>query len=99
MHRTLMRVSMLLWAVVSWPRSRCFYETLEMTLEDLAALKGITGLQLLPTIDGTRLHTDHILVAVLGLKIADAIRLLNPRVPDDGILQIVTNHIEPRLAV
>ncbi|KAI7110340.1 galactose mutarotase-like protein [Hortaea werneckii] len=70
-----------------------------MTLKDLAALKRITGLQLLPTIDSTRLHTDHILVAVLGLEIADAIRLLNPRVPDDRILQIVTNHIETRLAV
>ena len=74
-------------------------KSLEMALEDLPALEGITGLQLLPTIDGTRLHTDHILVAVLGLKIADAIRLLDPRVPDDRILQIVTNHIETRLAV
>ena len=72
---------------------------LKMTLEDLPALEGITGLQLLPSIDGTRLHTDHVLVAVLRFKIADAVRLLDPRVPNDRILQIVANHIETRLAV
>ena len=99
MHRTLMRVSMLLWVVVSCPRARCLREPLEMTLKDLPALKGITGLQLLPTVDGTRLHTDHVLVAVLGLKVADAVRLLNPGIPDDGVLQIVTNHIETWLAI
>lgn len=55
----------------------------------LRALKGITGLQRLPPLHAARLDADHVLVAILGRKVADPGGLLGPGVPHHDVGQVV----------
>ena len=69
-----------------------------VTFDQLSALENVTRLQLLPPIDGTDFNAEHILVSVLGLKIAHAFRLLDPRVPHHRILEVVPSDVQVRLS-
>lgn len=70
-----------------------------MALNNHAALERVTRVQLLPPIDRTHFHTHHVLVPVLRLEVSHAFCLLDPRVPDYGVDQVVADHIESWLAV
>lgn len=56
-------------------------------------------LQLLPAIYGSDLDTDHVLVAVVRREVTHRLRLLDPRIPGDGVLDVVANDVKARLAV
>lgn len=64
-----------------------------------AALKGLTSLQLLPSIDGTDLHANESLVRVLGPEVGGGLRLFDPGVPHDGVFEVVADDVEEGLAV
>lgn len=70
-----------------------------MRLHDLPAFKDIARCERLPAIHSAYLHAQHILVAVLGLKITHTLRLLDPRIPHDGVTEVLANDIEARLPV
>lgn len=70
-----------------------------MALHNLPTLKGITRLNLRPSIHRTDLHTDHILVPVLGLKVAHTLGLDIPRVPHYAVDEVISLDVEARLAV
>lgn len=78
--------------------SRCF-ACLNVALNDLTRLKTITGLQRHPSINITRLYTNHSLIPILWHEITNRLRALPVRVPDDGIREVVPNDIEPWLAL
>jgi hypothetical protein len=63
------------------------------TLEDLALV------QLLPSIDSTNLNADHVLVSVLGRKVTSSLGLLDPRVPGNGVLDVVAGNVKAGLAI
>lgn len=69
-----------------------------MTLHPHPTLKSITGLQLRPPVHRSHLHTQHLLIPVLGLKVIHRLRLLDPRVPHHAVHQILTLDVETRLA-
>lgn len=64
----------------------------------LRALEGVSSLQRLPTLHAARLDADHVLVAVLGRKVADPSSLLGPGVPHHEISQVVADDREDGLA-
>ena len=70
-----------------------------MALEELTALPTILGLKCNPTIDSTGFNTDHVLVSILGIEITNSLSLLLPRVPDDRVLEVVSDDVEARLVV
>lgn len=70
-----------------------------MALHKLSSLETILCLERGPAADGTRLDTHHLLVAVLGSIIADALSSLLPWIPDDGVLEIIPSDIEAGLAI
>jgi len=70
-----------------------------MALESLSGLEPIIALQRDPPINRTRLHTQHVLVPILGREVTDGLRALSPRVPDDEIVEVVPDHVERGLAV
>lgn len=70
-----------------------------MSLRDHATLKGLSGLQLLPAVDGTNLHADEPLVRIFRPEISGGLGLLDPRVPHNGVFKVVANDIEERLAI
>ena len=72
---------------------------LGMALHNHATLKRLTRLQLLPPINRTDLHTNHVLVSVLRLEVTHALRLLDPGIPDDAVFKIVADDVQARLAV
>lgn len=57
----------------------------------LRALEGISSLQRLPTLHAARLDADHVLVAVLGGKVADPSGLLGPGVPHHKVGEVVAD--------
>ena len=64
-----------------------------------ATLKGLAGLQLLPSIDSADLHADKSLVSILGPEVGGSLGLRDPRVPHDGVFEIVAGDVEEGLAV
>jgi hypothetical protein len=64
-----------------------------------AALKGLASLQLLPSVDGADLHADKSLVRILGPEIGGSLGLCDPRVPHDGVFEVVAGDVEEGLAV
>lgn len=70
-----------------------------VSLENLTALKGLARLERLPTFYGSDLDAHHVLIAILGLEVAHALRLLNPGVPDHAVLEVVADDVEGGLAV
>lgn len=72
---------------------------LQQTLARDATLPRIASLQLGPVGHGARLDANHLLVGVVGRKVAHGGRLLLPRVPHDRVGQVVANHVEARLVV
>ena len=43
--------------------------------------------------------THHLLIPLLRLKVAHRFRLLNPRVPDNGVFEVVAHDVQRGLAV
>lgn len=70
-----------------------------MALDKHTTFEDLTLVQLLPSIHGTDLNADHILVAVLWRKVAHGLGLLDPGVPGDGVLDVVASDVEARLAI
>jgi len=70
-----------------------------VALDKHTSLEYLTLLQLLPSVDSTDLNTDHVLVAIVGCEIAHGLRLLDPRVPCDGILDVVAGDIKAWLSI
>lgn len=64
----------------------------------LRALEGVPSLQRLPALHAARLDADHVLVAILGRKVADPGSLLRPRVPHHEVGQVVADDREDGLA-
>jgi hypothetical protein len=57
----------------------------------LRCLESVALLQLLPALDGTRLNTQHVLPTVLGRKVLDASGLVDPGVPNNDLVEVVTD--------
>lgn len=72
---------------------------LQVALENLASLETVLSLKSNPSVDSASLNTDHLLVAVLGLEIGNGFSAFSPRVPDDGVLHVVSDDIQARLVV
>jgi hypothetical protein len=72
---------------------------LQVALEDLTSLEAILSLKGDPAVYSASLDTDHLLVAVLGLKVSNGLSTLSPRVPDNGILHVVSDDVETGLVV
>ena len=70
-----------------------------MALDEHAALPDFALVQLCPAVDGANLNTHHVLVAVIGRKVAHGLGLFDPRIPGNGILDIVADDIETWLAI
>lgn len=70
-----------------------------MALDDLPTLERVARLKLLPPVHGADLNTDHVLVALVRLKVTNALCLLDPGVPHYGIYQVVTDYVKARLAI
>jgi len=75
------------------------HHCLEITLENLTSLKAILSLKSNPAVDSASLDTNHLLVAILGLKVGNGFGAFSPRVPDDGVLHVVSDDIEAGLVV
>ena len=71
----------------------------QVALDQHATLEDLALLQLLPSVDSTDLNTDHVLVTVLWREVSCSLCLLDPRVPGDGVLDVVASDIEARLAI
>jgi hypothetical protein len=71
----------------------------QMALRNHAALESLTTLKLLPPIHSTNFNADELLVRILRPKISHGLRLLNPRVPHNGVFEVVADDVEARLAV
>lgn len=72
----------------------------KMALEKLTSFENwVSTFQRLPAIDCTSLDADHVLVSVLGREVANGLRALLPRIPDDSVLKIVPDHIKGWLAI
>lgn len=71
----------------------------EVALHNHTTLKSLTTLQLLPSIDGADLDADEVLVRILGPEIGHRLGLLHPRVPDHGVVEVVADDVEERLAI
>lgn len=67
-------------------------------INSLRTLKGITLLQLLPALDAAGLDAHHVLPAILGRKVLRRSRLVDPRVPDDHLIEVVAHDAEARFA-
>lgn len=71
----------------------------KVTLQDLTRFEAVLGLQRREAVDRSCLDTNHVLVTVLGGKVADGLHALLPRVPDHSVLQVVPDNVEAGLAV
>jgi hypothetical protein len=71
----------------------------DQALNCLSTLKHLALLQLLPPLHSTHLDTDHLLVALIRRKVAHSLCLLDPRVPHNGVLQVVAHNVEAGRAV
>lgn len=75
------------------------HHCLQITLENLTGLKAVLSLKSNPAVDSASLDTNHLLVAILGLKVGNGFGAFSPRVPDDGVLHVVSDDIEAGLVV
>jgi hypothetical protein len=71
----------------------------KVALGDHAALKGLASLQLLPSVDSANLDADEPLVRILGPEVGGGLGLCDPRVPHDGVFEVVAGDVEEGLAV
>jgi len=71
----------------------------KVALGDHAALEGLASLQLLPSVDSADLDADESLVCILGPEVGGSLGLCDPRVPDDGVFEVVAGDVEEGLAV
>ncbi|KAI6756616.1 hypothetical protein HG530_011214 [Fusarium avenaceum] len=62
--------------------------------DSLRCFESVTLVKLLPALDGTGLNTEHVLPAILGRKVLDAGRLIDPRVPDNNLVEVVADNAE-----
>ncbi len=60
----------------------------------LRTLKSVALFQLLPAANTAGLDANHILPAILGLKVAHGGRLVDPRVPHNHVLEVVADEAE-----
>ena len=70
-----------------------------MALGNHAALEGLASLQFLPSVDCADLHADESLVCILRPEVGGSLGLRDPRVPHDGVFEIVAGDVEEGLAV
>ena len=71
----------------------------KVALGNHAALEGLASLQLLPAVHRANLHTDEPLVCILRPEVGGSLGLRDPRVPHDGVFEVVTDDVEEGLAV
>lgn len=76
-----------------------FLFSLQIALQHLTSFKAILCLKRNPAIDRASLNADHLLPAVLGLKVGNSLRALLPRVPDNGVVDVISDDVETRLVV
>jgi hypothetical protein len=67
---------------------RCYHHS-QMALANHTTLEGVTRLKLLPPVHSTNLDTDELLVRILRPEIGRSLRLLDPRVPHNGVFEVV----------
>jgi len=78
----------------------CFcYHLLQVAFGDHATLESVTCLKLLPSVDGTNFDADELLVRIFRPEVGHGLRLLDPRVPHDGVFEVVADYVEAGLAV
>jgi len=77
----------------------CCSHELQVALSDHAALEGVTRLKLLPSVHCAHFNADELLVRVLRPEVGHGLRLFDPRVPYNGVFEVVADDIEARLAV
>lgn len=70
-----------------------------MAPDNLPTLKSLSTLQLLPSIDCTHLDANHVLIAIIGRKVSNGLCLLDPRVPDNRVVDAVPLDVEVGLVV
>lgn len=70
-----------------------------MALEDLTGLEAILCLKGSPSTDGACLDTQHLLVAVLGSIVANGLSTLLPGVPDNSVVEVVSDDVVAWLSV
>jgi len=70
-----------------------------VALGDHAALEGLASFQLLPSVDSADLHADESLVRILRPEVGGSLGLYDPRVPNDGVFEVVAGDVEEGLAV
>lgn len=70
-----------------------------MALGDHATLEGLASLQLLPSVNGADFHADESLVCILWPEVGGSLGLCDPRVPHDGVFEVVAGDVEEGLAV
>ena len=71
----------------------------KVALGNHAALESVASLQLLPSVDSANLHADESLVRILGPEVGGSLGLCDPRVPHNGVFEVVTGDVEEWLAV
>ena len=69
-----------------------------MALQNNTSLKPVITLQSRPSVDRTGLYTNHVLVSVLWLEIADCLCSFLPWVPDDSVCQVISGDVDDGLA-
>ncbi|KAJ3472622.1 hypothetical protein NLG97_g10841 [Lecanicillium saksenae] len=72
---------------------------LQSEVNGLRTLKGVALVELLPAADAAGLDADHLLPAVLGLKVAHAGRLGDVGVPHHDVVEIVADEAQALGAV
>lgn len=72
---------------------------LEVAFNKHTTFEHLTLLKLLPSIDSTNLNADHLLIAVIRCEVGRSLCLLNPGIPGDSVLDIVTFDIEAWFAI
>jgi hypothetical protein len=70
-----------------------------VALGNHAALKGLASLQLLPSVYSADFHADESLVRIFRPEIGGSLGLRDPRVPYDGVFEVVAGDVEEGLAV
>src|ERR1700753_3806056 len=63
---------------------------------DLTSFPSFTSIQALPSINRSNLYANHVLITILWFIITHSLGLLNPRVPNDNIREVITNDIKSR---
>ena len=67
---------------------------MNLKINCLRAFKCVSLVQLLPSTDTAGLDANHVLPPILWLKVTHTGRLVDPRVPDYDVVQVVANQAE-----